>query len=114
MKRQEILNMPAGKKMNQLIWWKIFDMFPTPPNNDMNFLPDYSGDMNVAWSVLEKHIKTSGSVFNPFVEKTPKGFACSFDGINYAWECDTAPLAICRAALLIVSDGDEMSRRKEA
>lgn len=104
MTRDEILNMPAGKKINQLVWWKIFDMFPTPLNNDMNFLPDYSGDMNVAWSVLEKHIKTSDSVFNPFVEKTSKGFSCSFDGINYAWECETAPLAICRAALLAVME----------
>lgn len=46
MNRDEILNMPAGTKMNQLIWWKVFDMTPAPPNNDMLLLPDYSGEIS--------------------------------------------------------------------
>ena len=54
MNKDEILDMPAGKKMNQLIWWKVFDMTPMPPNNNMDLLPDYSGEMSPAWSVAER------------------------------------------------------------
>ena len=96
MNRDEILNMPAGAKMNQLIWWKIFDMFPTPPNNDMALLPDYSGDMNVAWSVAKKFPEI-------YMEHSEKNdFAMISDNFDTAVTCETMPLAICRAALLAV------------
>jgi hypothetical protein len=102
--------MKAGGKMNQLIWWKIFDMYPTPPNNDMKFLPDYSGDMNVAWSVIEK-MKALGFetwIMNEQIYKNFPGqtYACKLDGNGKVYFClgETAPLAICRSALLAVME----------
>ena len=96
MNRDEILNMPAGAKMNQLIWWKIFDMFPTPPNNDMALLPDYSGDMNVAWTIAKKFPEI-------YMEhKGKENFVMINDDFDSAVICETMPLAICRAALLAV------------
>lgn len=91
MEQEKILGMPAGAKMNQLIWWKIFDMTPTPPNNDLSFLPDYSGDMNCAKAVVDK-MKTFVLVRTEY-----KGIEYCCNHIAFA---ETAPLAICRAALL--------------
>lgn len=94
MNRDEILKMPAGAKMNQLVWWKIFDMFPTPPNNNMALLPDYSGDMSVAWTVANKFPAI-------YMEHSNKiCFAMIGDNFDTAVTCETMPLAICRAALL--------------
>jgi hypothetical protein len=112
MDRDEIENMPAGKKMNQLIWWKIFDMTPAPLNDDRGFLPDYSGEIAPAWSVVEKLEADSRELL---FKITRKGFGmntlhwaaefrqCS-GGQNYYYvEAESAPLAIARAALLVVS-----------
>lgn len=106
MNAEEILNMQAGTKINQLIWWKIFDMTPEPPNNDMLLLPDYSGDICAAWQIVNK------------LESRPEGFrAVYYRDVNWQnggqgwYACfegqavkgvfaETAPLAICRAALL--------------
>lgn len=88
MNREEILNMPAGKKINTLIWWKIFDMQPIPLNNDMDFLPDYSNDLNVA--------KTVSFKMKSFVLVRSRGEYCC----NHIAFADTMALAICRAALL--------------
>ncbi len=102
MNREEILKIPAGKKMNQLIWWKIFDMTPEPLNNDMNFLPDYSGDMNAAWIIVKKLGK---GVFR--LELGARNATVEFIGYSktkvvvYGDE-DVTPLAICRSALLCV------------
>ena len=94
MNREQILSMPAGKKMNQFIWWMIFDMKPTPPNNDMDFLPDYSGDMSVAWLVVKKFPELH-------MEHSEKNdFAMIGDDFDTAVTCETMPLAICRSALL--------------
>ena len=124
MNKDEILDMPAGKKMNQLIWWKVFDMTPMPPNNNMDLLPDYSGEMSPAWSVAERINKMIfdeqlelGRDYNNLTLECvgyTTGYAASFDCIidhewyeditnyDYAARGETAPLAICRAALLAV------------
>jgi len=109
MERDEILNMPSGKKINQLVWWKIFDMTPTPPNNDMNFLPDYSGDMNVAFSVVEKLCSETGcdivKVCKRDLDLMRGEWSCNF-GRGFEAFGETAPLAICRAGLLWVESHD--------
>ena len=106
MERDEIIIMQAGKKLNQLVWWKLFDMEPTPPNNDMNLLPDYSGDMNVAWSVVEK-MKSLGYeawLMNEqkYKEYPSQTYACKLygNGESVFVLGKTMPHAICRAALL--------------
>lgn len=126
MNKQEILDMPAGKKINQLIWWKVFGMIPTPPNNDMNLLPDYSGESAPAWSVVEhihkmiyeeklKHVEDYNYLCLECLGYS-SGYAASFDCLlddewyeditNYKYSArgETAPLAICRAALLALID----------
>ena len=128
MTRDGILNMPAGREMGRPIAEMVMGLsvydgerkivryegfhgqhkrtYSIPEiyvrvSGVANYSCDsYSTDIKYAWLVFEKYTKISGSVFNPFVENAPKGFVCSFDGINYALECDTASLAICRAALL--------------
>lgn len=126
MQKEDIKNMPAGKKMNQLIWWKIFDMDPMPLNNDMDYLPDYSGELSVAWSVVEKIHKmifeqklAPEEGFN-YLTLTcmgyTTGYAASFDCLlddewyendkivdfPYAARGADPALAICRAAMLVV------------
>jgi hypothetical protein len=103
----EILNLPAGKKINQLVWWMVFDMSPTPHNNDMNFLPDYSGDMNAAWMVVEKLCNETGCDVVKVCKRDPEvrgNWSCNF-GRGFEAFGETAPLAICRAALLAVMPG---------
>lgn len=67
-------------------------MEPMPPNNDMLKLPPFSTDMGAAWLVAEKiGIGMLNNVHG-------KWEAYVVDG-PYA-DAETAPLAICRAALL--------------
>ncbi len=111
MNANEIENLPAGKKINQTIWWLIFDMSPTPLNNDINYLPDYSGDMNVAFSVVNKLEEHPNEILFSLTRKGStheklKWCARFRECLGYQKEfyveAETAPLAICRAALLAV------------
>jgi hypothetical protein len=101
MERDEILNMPAGTKMNQLVWWKIFDMEPYPPNNDMLLLPDYSHEIAPAWSIIEKLVDGTPNDFE--LRTTIRGWRC--DLYLGSANAETAPLAICRAGLIAVLAG---------
>jgi hypothetical protein len=117
MNRDEILKMEAGTKMNQYIWWKIFDMEPTPPNNDMLLLSDYSGNIAAAWKVVEK-LNQKGmcvlvSELVPYRQFEENLSGCEITPLSDDEEsepetikasADTAPLAICRAALLAVME----------
>ena len=99
MTRDEILNMPAGREMDALIaeqftnfkhydgrwWWQ---------EGFLDELPDYSTDIGDAWKVVEKFYNH-----------------CMLNNVHGVWECylpngegksKSAPLAICRAALLAV------------
>jgi hypothetical protein len=109
MTRDEILKMEAGVKINQLIWWKVFDMNPTPPNNDMLMLPNYSTRIAAAWEVVEK-MKSNGWDFfmeNAWRNRISKNvWWCMFENddceMEFCSEDITAQLAICKAALLAV------------
>jgi len=96
MTRDEIDKLSAGKKINQYVWWKVFDMTPEPPNNDMDLLPDYSAEIAPAFSVIEE--------INPplFLIRYEMGKWTCIIGFHKS-TADTAPLAICRAALLAVN-----------
>ena len=103
MTREEIANMPASAKMNQLVWWQIFDMQPTPPNNDMALLPDFSGDMNCAWLVVKKFPEF-------YMEHTEESeFAMLADDFDTVAIEPTMPLAICKCALLATLDSKKAS-----
>lgn len=107
MTKDEILELPAGTKINQLIWWKLFDMKPTPPNNDMLLLSDYSGDIVATFDLIQQlramnynvrvelH-KTYTTVTlwqRDMTEHGPYPITC---------RADTIYLAVCRVALLAV------------
>jgi hypothetical protein len=119
MTRDEILNMPAGKIMDDLIRIKIFEYarmhYPGEDYwgekcEDKDFpsclclrqVPyhNYSKDMSAAWEVVERIADSNFSLAR-------NGDLCP----SGLWECivtgavanaNTAPLAICRAALLAV------------
>ena len=59
-------------------------------------LPKYSEDIAAAWRVVEKLDGT----YEPVIERHGPGWTAWFDS-NQAW-ADTAPLAICLAALKAV------------
>ena len=118
MTRDEILNMPAGHELNKLVAEHIFGMRIEENHglaggfywvgNGVQFgdmrvqnVPDYSTDIEAAWEVVDKLVR-----FSITIESFSKGVLCRFfsagqtaagDAVGWA---DTAPLAICRAALL--------------
>ena len=113
MNKEDVLKMEAGPKMNQAIWWKIFNMEPTPENNDMLNLPDYSTDIAAAWEVVEMLVGKDCESQDLFIECWSDGeWFVAFHPMGYSSRepmatCDgkktgspSAPLAICRAALL--------------
>jgi hypothetical protein len=60
-----------------------------------------SSDMTAAWQVVEK-------LDMPFyLERKDDWFAMFGDELDYSANADTAPLAICRAALLAMIGGQE-------
>ncbi|MBY0205283.1 BC1872 family protein [Paenibacillus cucumis (ex Kampfer et al. 2016)] len=65
-------------------------------------LPNYSTDISAAWDVLNKMIYFGMEVNVGFYEK----WDCALDyrGTNWCEQAETAPEAICKAALLAVLD----------
>ena len=113
MTRDEILNMPAGREMDALIaenvmgyQWGYKHAFSTLPTWSKNgivvTLGDYSTDISAAWEVVEK--LRGKRVME--ISITKKSFWCTVyaTGRNINEKADTAPLAICRAALLAVME----------
>jgi hypothetical protein len=97
MTRDEILKMPAGREMDALIMEKVFNrkvsdgkVKSTVSNRNVSIL-NYSIAIFSAWMVVEK-------MGYPIIWQEPDFWVCSFG--NYRATADTAPLAICRAALL--------------
>ena len=94
--------MPAGREMDALIAEKIFGLTV----DDNFYLPNYSTNIADAWIVIEKmkskHFRISykSAPFQKY-DKEPLGWLCSMSGFEFIPEhAATAPLAICRAALL--------------
>lgn len=120
MTRDEILKIPAGKKMDTLIAKHVFNhrvfmtfkdwesagrpLYDQSGNNNVfvadvgGNLPKFSSYIESAWGVLEK--------FNWYhVTKPHARIMVELpDGISVLAE--TVPLAICRAALLAVMDNE--------
>lgn len=108
----EILNMPAGKGMDELILEKIFgyEKLPPPacpkfqkPTDDgvvkMLFIPPYSTTISAAWLVVEK--MAEGADFFEGINGDWKTFMDGLRG-NYLFVLDAEKAArlICCAALL--------------
>jgi hypothetical protein len=97
MTREEILNMPAGREMDALIAEKVID-----PDwvKLKNLCPHYSTDIAAAWELVEK--------MKYFTLYRGDGYwECEYSGQYLeSIDAETAPLAICRAALLAVIESD--------
>lgn len=112
MTRDEILNMPAGRALDALIEYHIMKT-QVPRNSDGHLSRSwvdgygyentfYSTDIAAAWDVVEK-LNRDGWYVSVF---TGHKFECALSHPNpkrgnYC-KGETAPLAICRAALLAV------------
>ena len=116
----------AGREMDYLIYKEVFNKPPIihcrgcgenvviTQNNCTNCgvsagWPDYSTDIAAAWEVVEKMKKTHLICIQFYGTKWPTweaGFAKKISGGgNELWvskEDNTAPLAICKAALMAV------------
>jgi len=128
MTRNEILNMPVSRELDVLIAEKVFGcnvrrapsgavycncervtplQFAPHGDLDLSEIYDYSTDDAAAWGVVEG-IRDRFAFAIKESEDTEGWDACFFGrGANVGhWQAyaETAPLAICRAALLAVSD----------
>ena len=113
MNAEDILKMEAGREMDLLVsklivskkipatsWHNGETIYYEDINeNELRKMPDYSTDISAAWEVVKKLKEISA-----FVEVTL--YDCGHNSCklnpfkNIYVEADTAPLAICRAALL--------------
>ena len=122
MTRDEIRNMPAGREMDALIAERVLDLDVNGDrvcgkgfikNMNVRLLPHYSTNMSAAWEVVEK-IKDWGEGWCPqiywddndglepgeWVAEFNKYWEAENDYRHFEAVADTAPLAICCAALL--------------
>ena len=108
-------DMPAGRELDALVAEKVMGQETTEWTDGLGgtgvtfFAPvePYSTDIAAAWEVAEKLIQTLGiAVEQPFHDGI---WRCTIFGLwPKKWVChgETAPLAICRAALKAVEGGD--------
>lgn len=108
MTRDEILAMPAGREMDEMIARKVINRKIGIRAYDRR-LPHYSTDIAAAWEVAEK----LGSFW---IDHTVSDLGIDvefFTSLDHSKErlvatADTAPLAICRAALLAVMEDENV------
>lgn len=103
MTRDEILNMPAGREMDLL----IADTFSLKEGQVFVYIEPFSTNMEAAWKVVEKTAKEPFAWDISSINVGGKTiWSALYWGIEEVFceaEADTAPLAICRAALLATS-----------
>lgn len=120
MNHDEILNMPAGREMDALIAKKVMglqkcgDSFVDGlywlPSGIPDYPPEYSSDMSAAWQVVESLRKRDYRIFLSYARNI---VTITLDHDNHHKDMDfwieakTAPLAICRAALLAVMENQK-------
>lgn len=123
MKRNEILNMPAGKEMDTLIvgimgWVEIDKAINYRADMGIRWASQFDGvwkfgpglaylwqpsmEIHDAWEVVEK-LQTSPRSWNIMLDGwgDNKKYCVEILGEPVYTIADTAPLAICRAALLV-------------
>ena len=101
MTRDEILNIPAGRVLDALVDKYIIKLAYEFPAGMWNGLHTYSTDIAAAWQVVEKM-----QSFELEMDYQGSWRACvNFPGEEwYSSIGDTAPITICRAALLAVME----------
>lgn len=108
--REEILKMPAGSEIELLISDHVLKLSTLEWNRRFfNNRTKFSTDIAAAWEVVEKMREKFGyRIFNDVSSKIGQCTTANFynnripDKISVYVSAETAPLAICRAALLAV------------
>jgi hypothetical protein len=113
MTRDEIMNMPAGREMDALIAKQITKIEGI---NDRGFkrdydgsmvqvVPEYSTDIAAAWEVAENIELFQFMYLTKDIQwQIGNHGEYGFDEFTVIVGADTAPLVICRAALLAVME----------
>lgn len=97
-KSKPYLDMEAGRELDVLIIENVFGV----PRHKVS-LPRFSVDIDAAWQVVDK-MKDDGLSF--VIQYMPKLYYVQFGYGDYYTTAATAPLAICRAALVrCIDDG---------
>ena len=109
----EILSMPAGREMDALILASVFDVMVFRDEGGepyrIGFFQEnepvwnYSGNISSAWAVVEKLAGEDSELSIHITGEYPGGgWRCVLGNafVDYEVTAETAPLAICRAALL--------------
>jgi len=114
MTRDEILKMPAGREMDEQVGYIVY---PDAKKRGFIVCPKYSTDIKDAWEVYEKLISDCKSnngepdffMLNAYHAYPERGWYIAkiwahHDGdiVEFELTAPSAPLAICRAALLAV------------
>ena len=112
MTRDEILNIPAGYEMDALILASVFGVmafrdevgraYKLGAFQENEPVPNYSGDILSAWAVVEKLGGEDSDYGAHIIGSINKTWRCIFSNafVEFSAMEATAPLAICRAALL--------------
>lgn len=116
MKRDEILNMPAGRMLDVLIAERIFGytniksgysfVVGKNPHGKPEKIKSYSADISAAWQVVEKFSENPALANDIDIITTIRGWKCTIrtNKLDINANAEAAPLAICRAALLAVME----------
>ena len=105
----DFLNMPAGEEIDILVARKVFGHVVQQDSSGQWFegftlIARYSDSLQSAWNAAERLISTKDAFYT--VRRKGKQWMAEFEikkVKNFAF-ADTAPLAICRAALLAISN----------
>lgn len=107
MTRAEMLTLPAGRELDRLVAEQMGWAIPS------SMVPRYSTDITAAWEVVKVMCD-----WLPAWQRSKFSLQCCHPVGGHLWECyfgvdrcvagaaDTAPLAICRAALLAKMRGN--------
>lgn len=103
--------MNSRRELDELIAEKVMEWKPTEKDFLRGHVPDYSTSIEAAWQVVEKiknDLDPRKRIWTPQIYSTLKIWRCEFtladdrasDDITfYSGEAETAPHAICLAAL---------------
>jgi hypothetical protein len=127
MTRDKVLIMEAGRELDALVAekvmgvntdrfiWKRYGKPDSIQNEDYGGPRHYSTDIDAAWQVVEKLEQHPDEILFSCSRKGGKELVwemrfrkCRGNQHDYIASAPTAPLAICRAALLTLGGSDEL------
>jgi hypothetical protein len=111
MTRDEIMVMEAGREMDAMVNEYIIHDSPCVgvfySEEAYQNLPHYSTDISAAWEVVEKMSNKEITIYHQLEGMTVEQAHWDVEIDGNEGLALTAPLAICRAALITVTEGEE-------